>query len=227
MTEAELKEIARQLRHPQGESGIKMGENMHKSNFAMTQAAVALLELQPGQTVIEIGHGSARHLPWLLAQGDDLRYIGLEVSATMHAEAKRLNQSALQSGAVDLKLYDGRTFKLPFPVPQADIFTVNTIYFWDQPEAMMAEIDRILPVGGALVLAFAEKEFMARLPFTPYGFRSYDEAAVVEITASTQLHLDQVETHRDQVFSKAGDPVDRTYQVLRLVKQAPASGKIA
>jgi protein-L-isoaspartate O-methyltransferase len=72
--------------------GLQVAENMHLTNFSMTAAAVKALELNTGEDVLEIGHGNAAHLEFVLNQSDEIRYSGLEIPQTMHEEAKRLNE---------------------------------------------------------------------------------------------------------------------------------------
>src|SRR5690606_4151118 len=56
-------EVARQLRNPQGAAGRQTGMQMNRSNQGMIQRAFALLELKPGDTVLEIGPGNGTHVP--------------------------------------------------------------------------------------------------------------------------------------------------------------------
>lgn len=53
-------------------------------------------------------------------------------------------------------------------------FTVNTIYFWDDPISHFQEIYRVLRPGGSFTLAFKEKKFGGDLPWTQADFTFYD-----------------------------------------------------
>ncbi|RYD81064.1 MAG: methyltransferase domain-containing protein, partial [Sphingobacteriales bacterium] len=65
--------------------------------------------------------------------------------------------------------------KLPFKDQYFNkAFTVNTVYFWENPMAEMQEIYRLIKPGGAFILAFRPKHTMQNYPFTVYGFRMYE-----------------------------------------------------
>ncbi|WP_192348554.1 methyltransferase domain-containing protein [Algoriphagus sp. Y33] len=50
------------------------------------------------------------------------------------------------------------------------VFTVNAIYFWSDPVVLAREIYRVLKPDGRLVVAFAGRDFMKKLPFTDFVF---------------------------------------------------------
>src|SRR5690606_10876458 len=63
---------------------------------------------------------------------------------------------------------------LPFPDSSfTKIFTVNTIYFWEDVGAVLAEFRRVLKPNGILTVAVRPKEVMQQYPFTQYGFTMY------------------------------------------------------
>ena len=70
-----------------------------------------------------------------------------------------------------LSLHPGAFHRLPFQANRFDkIFTVNTIYFWDDPAAVLGEIARALKPGGTLVIGFREPEGTRREQFEDNGF---------------------------------------------------------
>jgi hypothetical protein len=48
--------------------------------------------------------------------------------------------------------------------------TVNTIYFWSDAAASAFELYRVIAAGGRLVIGFAPRETLDRLPVTEHGF---------------------------------------------------------
>jgi SAM-dependent methyltransferase len=63
-------------------------------------------------------------------------------------------------------LYEGK--KLPFEDETFDkIFTVNTVYFWENPVEFLNEIYRVLKDDGTFVLTFGQRDFMEKLPLQP------------------------------------------------------------
>src|SRR5690606_12980542 len=139
----ELRKLERQLSCPSGKFGLVVGQNMNISNMGMTLSTADLLELEDGNVVLELGHGNCGHLDQLLNKANDLRYFGLEISQTMWEEARRNHFDKL----AEFQLYDG--VNIPFSDCFFDRFmTVNTLYFWSDPEKLLNEIERILKLGG-------------------------------------------------------------------------------
>jgi ubiquinone/menaquinone biosynthesis C-methylase UbiE len=212
-SEADLKNIARQLSCPEGEHGIKTGEMMHANNIGMTNAAIDSLDIQNGETVLEIGHGNGGHIAQLLSKAQNLNYFGADISATIIAEAKKINQDFITNGKVNFKLTDGNN--LPFENHQFDkIFTVNTIYFWTKPSEYLNEIKRTLKPNGLLALCFADKSFMENLPFTAYGFTLYKVEKVKELLEMAGFTIKHTLKKLEQVQSKTGERVEREYYVV-------------
>jgi len=212
-SEEDFKNIAKQLSHPEGEYGIKTGETMNASNIGMTNAAIEVLNLRDGDNILEIGHGNGGHIADLLSKAENLKYSGADISETIIAEAKRLNQDFLTNETVNFHLTNGTD--LPFADNQFEkIFTVNTIYFWDRPHHYISEIVRVLKPGGKFVLCFADKTFMENLPFTKYGFTLYEIEAVIDLLKNAGFSNGTFEKKTEQIKSNVGLMVERDYYVV-------------
>lgn len=212
-SEEDLKNIAKQLRCPDGEHGIKTGEMMHASNLGMTSSAIDALNLQNNDTVLEIGHGNGGHIAQLLSKAENLTYYGADISETMIAEAKKINADLLSKGQIHFLLTDG--IHLPFADEQFDkAFTVNTIYFWENPVEYLKEIRNILKPDGIFTLCFAEKTFMQNLPFTPYGFTLYEIEKAMQLLEEAGFTIKDTAKNLERVRSKTGEEVERAYYVL-------------
>lgn len=216
MTEEDLQNIASQLSKPDGEAGIQMGEMMNTTNIAMTIDSINQLNLKDFDTVLEIGHGNCGHLKYFLNQANDLSYTGLEISSLMSEESQKINTPFLSEN-VQFLLYDG--MKLPFEASQFDaIFTVNTIYFWKEPQEFFKEIFRVLNANGKLLITMADKSFMTNLPFTKYVFTLYEVGEVQNLAKEAGFKLIEIKENTDEVRSKAGDLVTRKFYTLTLSK---------
>lgn len=212
-----LRELARQLSCPEGEYGIKTGEQMNISNGGMTELTIDSLGLRVQETVLEIGPGNASHAGYLLRKADDIRYTGIDISATMVDEARKINQAFVETGHFTIEQTDGLT--IPFPDNSFDrVFTVNTVYFWEQPLAYASEIYRVLRPGGTFHLAFTLKEFMLRLPFTQYGFQLYDVAEAVQLLKEAGFTIKEEQQHMEEITSNAGHAVTRTFAIVIVSK---------
>jgi ubiquinone/menaquinone biosynthesis C-methylase UbiE len=217
LKEDQLKEIAAQLRLPHAEKGISMANMMQENNSGMIASAIAAMQLQPGDQVLELGPGNGAHIAAILEHAQQITYTALEISSLMQQEAIRLNSAAFETGQATCQLYDGLT------IPCADgIFdkgmTVNTLYFWEKPVKLLLEIYRVLKPGGTFCITFAQRDFMEQLPFTKYGFELYDTQKAKDLIGQTPFEIADIETKTEHIKSNTGDFISRDYTTVTIRK---------
>lgn len=216
-TEEQLEELSSQLSCPSGETGIEVAENMHQSNIGMTSSTIEALSISSNDVVLELGHGSAAHLPSILSIADGIRYQGLEISEQMQKEAQRINAQYYAANPNAFLLYDG--LSTPFTDNTFDkILTVNTIYFWQKPEKLLQELHRVLKPKGTIAIAFAQKQFMEHLPFVKHQFTLYDEEDIKALVEKTDLFIERIVHKTEKVSNKIGESVERNYSIALLSK---------
>ncbi len=214
MTEQELKILAKNLANPEGETGKEVAKMMNETNISMTKETIKALFLMDNEKVLELGHGNAGHLSYLLDFADNIQYTGLEISETMKSEAENINSKYLSQA--NFQLYDGKI--IPFKNESFDkVMTVNTIYFWENPVEFFNEIYRVLKKDGSFVLTFAKKDFMKNLPFTA-DFKLYNYEDVEELVAQTNFKRMIRSDKEEWITSKTGTLVKREYKVLTIKK---------
>ncbi|WP_261511422.1 class I SAM-dependent methyltransferase [Chryseobacterium paludis] len=216
MEKDELKILAQNLANPQGEKGIEIGEMMNATNISMTSESIRTLLIEDDEGILEIGHGNAGHLKTILDKAKNIRYTGIDISETMHNEAKKINKEfEIQA---DFVLYEGK--KLPFQDKTFDkIFTVNTVYFWEEPVAFLNEIYRVLKSNGTFVLTFGQRDFMGKLPFTQYNFNLYSNEEMEEVVSKSHFKRMKISEKEEEIASKTGnEKITRIYTVLTIKK---------
>ncbi|WP_294287689.1 class I SAM-dependent methyltransferase [uncultured Chryseobacterium sp.] len=216
MDQEKLKILARNLANPEGEKGIEIGEMMNATNIGMTLESIKALLIEDNEQILEIGHGNAGHVKSILNRAQNIKYTGIDISVTMHNEAKKLNEVFREQA--NFVLYGGE--KLPFEDKTFDkIFTVNTVYFWKQPVDYLNEIYRVLKKTGTFVLTFGQRDFMEKLPFTPFGFILYNTDEMEEMVSKSHFSRMTVSERQEEVKSKTGhETITRNYTILTIKK---------
>jgi ubiquinone/menaquinone biosynthesis C-methylase UbiE len=216
MEKEDLIKLAQHLANPRGKEGIETGEMMHSTNIGMTLESIKALLIEDHETILEIGHGNAAHVKHIINKARNVRYTGIDISETMHYEARRLNQEYQEQ--VDFVWYEGKN--LPFADQTFDkIFTVNTVYFWEEPVEYLNEIYRVMKNNGTFVLTFGQKDSMEKLPFTQFGFRLYSTDEMEETVSKSHFKRMKISEREEQVKSKTGDQtIHRIYTILTIKK---------
>lgn len=213
-----IREIAKQLRRPDGAKGLEIAAMMQESNAKMIAHSLQHLDISPDDQLLELGPGNGAHLASIYSHSGPKKYHGLDISETMIDAATQYNQTLVQQDLADFVLYDG--FDFPYESNYFNkIFTVNTVYFWEDPLKTMSEFERVLRPGGQLNITFVDRQFMSSLPFTKFGFALYDEEAIKHITNNHHFEIKDLISDIDQVKSPQGDTVVRKFWTILLKKR--------
>jgi SAM-dependent methyltransferase len=190
---------------------------MNESNIGMTRHSIDRLNILEMDHILELGHGNCSHLPYLLKLQDSLKYSGLEMSELMNNEALRINKAYSKTKQALFYLYDG--VNIPFLNNSFDkIFTVNTIYFWINPEFLLLELYRVLKQNGLLNITFCPKSFMQQLPFTQFDFELYDNEKITQLIAKTSFKIADLDIQTETVKIKTGESIERDFTTISLIK---------
>jgi ubiquinone/menaquinone biosynthesis C-methylase UbiE len=85
------------------------------------------------------------------------------------------------------------------------IFTVNTIYFWENAGKVLGEIKRLLQPNGRLLIALRPKHQMEHYPFTRYGFNMYSKQEVEALLNGNGFHVTDILEHLEPDFDLNGE----------------------
>lgn len=207
LSETELRELAAQLKKPSGKNAIAIAEGMQGTNANIISKVITAINPQPGDYILEIGPGNAGHITTL---PEMVHYTGLDISPEMVALAQQTFNNRPNTAFL---LGDGTA--LPFQNSTFDkVFSVNTLYFWDNPKAYAAEIARVLKPGGLLCLGFIPQSTMQHIPFAKYGFMHYTQEDATMLLESAGFKIHAIDTTTETIAGNAGNPITREICVL-------------
>jgi len=214
MNKADYKAIAEQLRCPSGSLGEQTADNMFRTNGNMINETIDMLDIRPNGRVLEIGFGSARHLPYLLGQAAGITYFGLDMSELMVDLARANNGRLIRDGVVRFLKVTGDA-GLDFPEGYfASSFSVNTLYFWKQPIQHLKEINRVLKREGLLALSFVPVDFARTLPFTRHGFSLYSPTEVEHLLLESGFSRIYQYGYKEKTISNSGQEMIRPFVIV-------------
>jgi SAM-dependent methyltransferase len=215
--ESQLREIARQLSCPSGDHGLITAQNMASHNSNMISETILALDLRQKDRVLEIGPGGGAHVPVVISQSPEILYYGVDISELMISESIKRNTELVSSGQATFSISNGDS--LSFVNEFFDkVFTVNTLYFWQNPVDYAQEVKRILKSGGKFCIAFASRHFMEKLPFTKYVFRLYSLDDAKKIFADAGFDIVSADQHQETITGSMGMKIDREFIVLTVQK---------
>lgn len=174
--------LLRMFGRPAGTLGRLGGLIMAHMNRELARSVVGLLQIRPGEKILEIGFGPGVGIA-LLAETASTGYVaGVDPSAEMVAQARARNSAAISRGQVDLR--QGSVEHLPFDDGTFDaVMAINSMQVWPDAVLGLREVRRVMRAGGRIALGF-----------TPYSGQTRDGLTSVLSTAGfTEPRLIDVE----------------------------------
>ncbi|MHB8241291.1 MAG: class I SAM-dependent methyltransferase [Solirubrobacteraceae bacterium] len=180
--------IASQLGHPSGIVGRVLSRGLNRGNRELFDGAVAALSPAPDAVVADVGFGGGIGLRLLLDRPGSPTVHGVEISATMIAQAQSLFAAECSAGRVHI--HKGALTDLPLESESLDgLITVNTIYFVDDLDLAFREIARTLRSTGRAVIGIGDPQRMEKMSFTAQGFRLRPVSDIETALARAGLEL--------------------------------------
>ena len=156
--------IGHQLKSPSGAGGRLAGHIMTAVNSGPNRLAIGALEIQPDDTVLELGFGPGCAIEAMAAAASRGLVLGIDSSPEMLAQATRRNRHAIAEGRVQLS--PGRFDALPWPSGSAGkILAVNVAYFFSEGGDEIREARRVLAPGGLMAVYATHKDTMRHWKF--------------------------------------------------------------
>lgn len=170
-----LRWLASQFARPSGWAGRWLiAPWMDRISAEMRHLAVERLEIGDVDDVLEVGFGGGRLLREVAAlTRADL--VGVDISPAVVQRGRRW----LPDTGRSVRLFEASVERIPLPGAAVDkAVSLNSLYFWPDPEAAFAELARVLRPGGRLVLGFEPPEELAKWEGSRFGFRAFSQPEV-------------------------------------------------
>lgn len=145
--------INRQAASPSGWFGRFLGQIWRREHALLNAEVIDQLDVREGHQVLEIGSGPGDALAEAARRAPGGRVVGVDISALMVDRARRRNRRAAARGEVEVRVGDVATLDLG-GARFDRIFSVHSIYFWRDVDAVLEKLAFALEAGGKLVLAF-------------------------------------------------------------------------
>ena len=217
MEETLAQQMAAQLRQPRGEAGVQTGEWMNRGNVHMNVDTLDALHAAANDNILEIGMGNGVFVKDILQKDASIKYTGCDFSEVMIAEAKKINATWINNGQAKFVFAD--VANMPFQDGSFNkIFTINTIYFWEDATVIFAELKRVLQENGTLIISLRPKHLMENYPFTKYGFTLFTKAAIVQLLTTISFTIVQAIEKQEPDFELKGTITKMESLIVEAVK---------
>lgn len=179
--------ISDQFSNPRGAMGRVSTFVMNRINQWQYKEIIRTIMPESKDKILEIGFGNGYLLGKLLKKKEGYFY-GVEISEDMVKATTKKHAEHIRSGR--LTLLKGNVKNLDFPKSTFKIvYTVNTIYFWEDIRKCLQEIHRVLENEGIFVNQMYSKAWLERIPYTRYGFEKYELATLEKIAKSCGFNI--------------------------------------
>jgi ubiquinone/menaquinone biosynthesis C-methylase UbiE len=138
---------------PRGVLGRLGGIIMARANADCGAWVTGLLEIEPSDSVLEVGFGPGVIIQRLSKLASEGHVAGIDPSQAMVEQARARNAIAIKRGLVDLRR--GSAESLPFSDNTFDrALAINSMQVWQDANAGLTEIRRVMKPGASVALGF-------------------------------------------------------------------------
>jgi ubiquinone/menaquinone biosynthesis C-methylase UbiE len=162
---------------------------MNIINQKQYNAVLDNINIEPDNTILDIGFGNGYLINKLFKQNNNnITIYGIEISKDMLNKVKHKNMEKVNNGS--LKLFLENISKTSFEKNTFDkIYTINTVYFWNELDKCFSEIKNILKPNGIFMNVIYTKEYLNKIIYTKYGFNKYTVEEIEKITEENGMKI--------------------------------------
>lgn len=169
--------IAKQFADPKGFGGNVVSLVMNRQNRPLYDETIRLLSPSDSDSILDIGCGNGFVMK-LLARKNNAALSGIDPSVEIIAAALRRNRKQVIRKQMTFSCQNVGSMSFP-DAAFSKAYTINTVYFWDDLDAAMAEIRRVMKPGGVFINTLYTNETLARFPHTRFGYKRFEAQQLI------------------------------------------------
>jgi len=176
--------IAEQLKNPDGIIGkFILGSLWNRRNASLNDVTMEHLEVNKDDSIIDIGFGGGYLLEKIIDRISDGYISGIDSSKAMVENFRKKYLKIIKTGRLDIQCAGVES--IPYMNEHFTKATsVNSIFYWKEPEKGISEVYRILKKKGLFVLTYTCKKDLDKKGFTRYGINTYTDEEVKTMMVS-------------------------------------------
>ena len=103
------------------------------------------------------------------------------------------------------------------------IFTVRTIYFWQDVRHILGELYRVLKPNGILNITFSQQESMLQMPSTRFGYGLFDTQKILDFVELSDFTVANIADDTEEIRNEVRYYMDRDFTTISLRKERNAN----
>lgn len=188
--------VSGQFGKPRGLFGRIIERRMSKRTAGDAKWTVSLLSIRPGSRVLEIGFGGGLSTQLAGQEASEGFVAGIDHSNTMVQVARRRNAAAIRAGLMELN--QGDAASISYPDASFDIvFSLHSIYFWNDPLECLKGCRRVLKPGGLLAITIQPQSKWQEEQIGSPGMTLYSGNQVGELFSSAGFQNVRTESFKE------------------------------
>ena len=195
-----IKYVGNNFGNPAGIGGKIATAIMNIINQKQYKAVIKNIKLEENNRILDIGFGNGYLIKKLFETNTLVKIYGIEISNDMLRNVSLKNSPYIEKGLLNLSL--ASISKTAFENNMFDrIYTVNTIYFWNELDKCFSEIKRILKPGGMFINVIYTKNYLDKIVYTKYGFQKYTIEEIQNLTEKNGMTITEtIEIQKDKSY---------------------------
>jgi SAM-dependent methyltransferase len=190
------KYISSQFGKPSGILGRMIEKRMSRRTTIDAEWTISLLNIQPKSRILEIGFGGGVSTQLASRQASQGFVAGIDHSTTMVGAARKRNADTIKAGRMELK--QGDAASIPYPDESFDIvFSLHSIYFWNNPIECLKGFGRVLKPGGLLAITIQPKNRWRQEQTDAPGLTLFFGDQIIEMFSSAGFQNIRTESYTE------------------------------